>query len=97
MVEVMNKMVTSFKISRAHTTTFSVPNPAAGPCKHMPWLEIPGHSRANLVQSLVGSLLLSPGSWCTQGSVCLLEESVSPEHILGQQCYVFSPSNFVLL
>ena len=62
MVEVMNKMVTSFKISRAHTTTFSVPNPAAGPCKHMPWLEIPGHSRANLVQSLVGSLLLSPGA-----------------------------------
>ena len=26
-----------------------------------------GHSWANLAQSLVGSLLLSPGSWCTQG------------------------------
>ena len=25
-----------------------------------------------------GSLLLSPGSWCTQGSVCALQESVSP-------------------
>ena len=73
MVEVMNKMVTSFKISHAHTTTFSAPNPAAGPCKHMPWLEIPIHSRANLVQSLVGSLLLSPGSWCAQGSVCALQ------------------------
>ena len=29
-------------------------------------------------QSLVGSLLLSPGSWCAQGSVCALQESVSP-------------------
>ena len=28
-------------------------------------------------QSLVGSLLLSPGSWCTQISVCALQESVS--------------------
>ena len=25
-----------------------------------------------------GSLLLSPGSWCAQGSVCALQESVSP-------------------
>ena len=29
-------------------------------------LENPGHSLARLGQSLVGSLLLSPGSWCTQ-------------------------------
>ena len=28
-------------------------------------------------QSLVGSLLLSPGSWCTQSSVCVLQESIS--------------------
>ena len=26
----------------------------------------------------VGSLLLSPGSWCAQGFVCSLQESVSP-------------------
>ena len=26
----------------------------------------------------MGSLLLSPGSWCTPGSVCALQESVSP-------------------
>ena len=26
----------------------------------------------------MGSLLLSPGSWCTQGVVCALQESVSP-------------------
>ena len=28
-------------------------------------------------QSLVGSLLFSPVSWCTQGSFCILKESVS--------------------
>ena len=27
---------------------------------------------------LVGTLLLSPGSWCTQDFVCALQESVSP-------------------
>ena len=37
----------------------------------------PGHSRPSLGQSLVGSLLLSPGSWHAQGSVCALQESVS--------------------
>ena len=37
----------------------------------------PGHSRASLGQSLVGSRLLSPGSWCAQGSVCTLQEPVS--------------------
>ena len=31
----------------------------------------------HLSQSLVGSLLLSPGSWCTQGSVCAHQEFVS--------------------
>ena len=44
----------------------------------MPLPEIPGHSQASLAQSLVGSLLLSPRSWCTQGFVCALQESVSP-------------------
>ena len=29
-------------------------------------------------QSLVGTLLLSPGSWCAPGFVCALQESVSP-------------------
>ena len=41
-------------------------------------LETPGHSWASLGQSLVGSLVLSPGSWCTQGFVCTLQGSVSP-------------------
>ena len=43
----------------------------------MPLLETPGHSRASLGQSLVGSLLLFPGSWCTQGSVYALQEPIS--------------------
>ena len=63
-------MVTSFKRSHAHTATLSAPNPAAGHHQPTPLLETPGHSWASLGQSLVGSLLLSPGSWCVQGSVC---------------------------
>ena len=57
------------------------------PCTHCPQPcssrptpppETSGHSRTCLGQSLVGSLLLSPRSWCTQGFVCALQESVSP-------------------
>ena len=77
MVEVMKIMVTSFKRSHACTATLSAPNPAAGHHRPTPLLETPGHSQASLGQSLVGSLLLSPGSWCIQGSVCALQESVS--------------------
>ena len=43
----------------------------------MPLPETPGHLQANLGQSLVGSQLLSPGSWYAQGFVCALQESVS--------------------
>ena len=61
-----------------HTTALSAPSPAAGHCQPMPPPEPPGHSRASLGQSFDRSLLLSPGSWCAQGSVCALLESVSP-------------------
>ena len=44
----------------------------------MPPPETPGHVQEILGQSLVGSLLLAPRSWCTQGFVCALQESVSP-------------------
>ena len=70
-------MVTSFK-SVACTATLSAPNPAAGHHRPTPPLETPGHFWASLGQSLVGSLLLSPGSWCTQSFVCALQESISP-------------------
>ena len=54
-------MATSFKRSLVPTATLSVPDPAAGHHQHKPLLEIPGHSQASLDQSLIGSLLLSPG------------------------------------
>ena len=44
----------------------------------MPPPETPRHSWASLGQSLVGSLPLAPGSSCTQGILCALQESVSP-------------------
>ena len=77
-------MVTSFRRFHARTAALSALNPAAGHRQPAPPPETPthplvrpGHSRASLGQSLVGPLLLSPRSWCTQGSVCALPESVS--------------------
>ena len=67
-----------FKRSHAGTATLSAPNLAAGHCIPTPLPETPGHSWASVGQSLVGSLLLSPGSQSTQGSVCALQESVFP-------------------
>ena len=78
MVGEMKVMVTSFKMTSAHTVVFSASDPTTDQSQSMPPLEIPGHSQANLAQSLVGTLLLSPGSWCAQGFVCVLQESVSP-------------------
>ena len=58
MGEVVKIMGTSCKRSQA----LSTPNPAAGHHRPTPLPDTPGHSRASLGQSLVGSLLLSPGS-----------------------------------
>ena len=74
----MKIMVTSFKRSHASTATLSAPKPEAAHRRPMPSLETPGCSPASLGQSLVGSLLFFPGSWCTQASVCALQEAVSP-------------------
>ena len=71
MVKVMKIMATSFKRSHSLTAALRAPNPAAGHHQPTPPPETPGHSQASLDQSLMGSLLLFPGSWCT-------EESVSP-------------------
>ena len=78
MVEVTKIMATSFKRSHACTAPLSAPNPAAGHHGPMHLPETPGHSQASLGQSLVGSLLLSSGSWWAHGFVCALQESVSP-------------------
>ena len=53
------------------------PNPVADRSQPTPLPETPGHPQACLAQSLVGSLLLSLRSWCAQGFVCALQESVS--------------------
>ena len=53
------------------------PQPCKGHRQPTPPPETPGHSQANLGQSLVGSLLPFPGSWYIQDSVCALQESVS--------------------
>ena len=78
MVVVMKIMVTSFIRSHAGTATLSAPQTCTSHCRLTPPPETPGHSWASLGQSLVGSLLLSPGSWCTQGFVCAFQESVFP-------------------
>ena len=88
MVEVMKIMATSFKRSHACTATLSAPDPAAGHCQPMPLLQTPGHSQASLGQSLVGSLLLSPGSWCAQG---LFEPSECLWRVWGLILNVISP------
>ena len=88
-VEVMKIMVTSFKRSHASTGTLSAPSPVIGHCWPIPPPETLGYSQVVLGQSLslsfffflgqslVGSLLLSPGSWCVQSFVCALQEFVS--------------------
>ena len=67
MVEVMKIMVTFFNMSHACTATLGAPKPAEDYHRPMPLLETPGHFRASLGQSLVGLLLLSPGSWAHKG------------------------------
>ena len=78
MLEVMKIMGISFKRSRACTATLSAPHATPGHHQLTPPLETPGPSWASLGQSLVESLLLSPGFWCTQGFFCAFQESVSP-------------------
>ena len=74
----MKKMVTTLGRSCAGTIVLSAPDPVAGHHRPSPLPETPGHLQANPGQSVVGSLLLSPGSWCTQNFVSAHHESVSP-------------------
>ena len=94
MVEVMKLMVTSSKGSHAYTATLTTPNPAAGQHWATPPLETPGRSWTSLGQSLLVSLLLSPGFWCAQGSICALQESVSP--VLCKFWWLYSAVNGAL-
>ena len=77
MVEVMKIMVTSFKRAMhalLHSVSSALQQATTNPCLCQRLLDTQG----SLGQSLVGSLLFSPGSWCAQGFVCALQESVSP-------------------
>ena len=74
----MKITATSFKRSHACAAALSAPKPAAGHHRPTPLPQTSGHSRASLGQSLGGSLLLPPESWCTHGFVCPLQESVYP-------------------
>ena len=76
MVEVMEIMDFFQRVLCMHCCT-QCPDLAAGHCWLTPLPETPEHSQIYLSQSLVGSMLLSPGSCCTQGSICALQECVS--------------------
>ena len=78
MLGVMAVMATSFKRACVRTVVFTAADHVGDHSQPMPLPETPGHSQASLAQSLMGSLFLSPGSWCRQGFVCALQESVSP-------------------
>ena len=75
MEEVIKIMATSLKRPDA---SLSAPAPVAGCLWPTPLPQTPGHLWACPGQCLVGSLLLSPGSWYTQDFVCTFQECVSP-------------------
>ena len=66
-----------FKRSHANTHVLSALHATTGYFQPTPLPETPGPSQASLGQSLVGPLLLSPGSSSTQSFVCALQESAS--------------------
>ena len=59
-----------------HSVPSTLQQATANP--HLRWRLLDTNSQASLGQSLMGSLLCSPGCWCTLGFVCALQESVSP-------------------
>ena len=73
--------MTSFE----RTVVFSAPGNTAGCCQLRPPWETPGHSQVCLTQSPMGSLLHSPGSWCTQGFVCALQQSCFTRPVICNQ------------
>ena len=75
MVKVMTIMVTSLK----KVPCMYCYSQCLIPYSHhwpMPLLVTPRHPQTSLGQSPVGSLLLSPGSWCTR-FCCALQETIS--------------------
>ena len=83
---VMKIRATSFKRSYACAAALSASDPAADHHSPSPPLKTPGHSQASLGQSFVRSLLLSPGSWYTQGFVCAIQVSCVSSGEIPQSC-----------
>jgi len=67
------------------------PVPEAGHYQPIPPWKTLKHSQAGVAQSLVGSLILSPGSWWAQSFVCALQESLFPP-VLQKCCNQISLS-----
>ena len=66
----------------------------------MPPLETPKNTQASLAQSLMGSLILSPESWCTQGFVCALQEYLFPQSYgssLIKSCWPSKPDSLGII
>ena len=82
----MKIMETSFKRSHCSAAS-SAPDPAAGHRRHTPPPETPGHSQASLGQSLVGSLLLSPGYWCTHTVLFVSSKNLFPQLCVSSKLY----------
>ena len=92
-MDVMKILATCFKRPSACTAALTASHPAAGHCRPTPPPETPGHSWACLGQSLVGSRLLSPGSWHAQAFVCALQEGLCHTQV----CCTQSPCSRSLL
>ena len=83
MVGVMAVVTTIFQndlcqLATAPKTVVQCPRPGGRLLSTHTSARDPGHSQASLAQALVVSLILPPGSWCIQGFVFALQESVSP-------------------
>ena len=76
-MEVMKTMGPPSKAPMMHCST-QCPRPCSRPPLTHASARASWTLTGSLDQSLVGSLLLSLGSWCAQGSVCAFQESVSP-------------------
>ena len=77
----------AISLKRFHVYTAALSAPPCSKPGPTPLPQTPGHSGASPGQPFLGSLLLSPGSWCTQGFVCALPESVSPVLCKFQRLY----------
>ena len=65
------------------------PVPIAGHCRSVPPQETLKHSKAGLVQSLVGITALFPGSWWAWGFVCTLWASLAVMRFDSKSCWDF--------